>query len=145
MSDVYFEAMEFHSLEARERELSHRDGYNKWVEETTATFDYIQQLIDKKMPLGEEEVMFLFRHAAENVYQKAVTAEHHFFAHHFDRVREDRKTRQEESRKNKVIDDYSRTLKEIASTHVPVFGSRQVLESVKKSAYDSVARCQSYS
>ena len=144
MSDVYFEAMEFHTLEQEAKLDKHADGYDRWVQETTDTYEYIQFLVKRGMPLGEEELTFLMRHAAENILKKAETAEYEFFAHHFDRVRRQEKIDQETRRKNKLIDEYSSTLKEIANAHIPIFGARKQLEAVQKDAVESLVRGQRY-
>lgn len=144
MTEVYFEAMEFHELERREKMEKYRDGYDKWVEENTDTYEYIQGLVKQGLPLGQEELEFLMRHAAENMYNKAITAEEEFFSHHFSRVERQRKADQESARKNRLIDDYSRTLKDIAQAHVPLFGAKQQLLAVKKDATDSIHRGQMY-
>lgn len=144
MSDVYFEAMEFHTMEQSAKLDKHADGYDRWVQETTDTYEYIQGLVQKGVPLGTEELDFLMRHAAENIYKRAETAEYEFFAHHFERVRRQQKINQEDMRKNKLIDEYSKTLKEIANAYIPVFGARKQLEAVQKDAVESLTRGQRY-
>lgn len=144
MNDVYFEAMEYHELERRAKMEKHRDGYDKWVEENVGIYEYIQSLVKQGLPLGEEEVTFLMRHAAENMYTKAETAEYEFFSHHFDRVEKQRKVDQESARKNRLIDDYSRTLKDIAQADVPFFGAKEQLRAVKEDAANSIRRGQIY-
>ena len=133
LSDVYFEAMEYHQLEQKNRIEKYGKDYEGWASTNVDTFEFIQKKVKLGLHLNQEEIEFLLNHTAANIHNHAVTADE-FFSHHFDNVARRQKEFELKTKQEKAIKIQKEFIDELMSTDFNYFSANRVLIGLRTKA-----------